>query len=103
MLLMSPKLQGELSLQINGPWLTKVRFLMRIEMDCAVRIALALSAAVYVPTELLRADYLYHLARGTVVYRGAILIGDSVWGEDSILRREDHRSVPARCVRHARL
>ena len=27
MLLMSPKLQGELSLQVNGTWLTSVRFL----------------------------------------------------------------------------
>lgn len=101
--LMSPKLQGELSLQINGPWLTSVRFLRKIEMACAIRIALALQEALYVPTELLVADSMYHITRGTVVYRGSVLVGGSIWGEDCILRRVDYRSRPARALTYAQV
>ena len=98
MLLMSPKLQGELSLQINGPWLTTIRFLRKIEVGCAIRIALSIKSAVYVPTELLMADSLYYIDRGTVVYRGNVLTGGRVWGEDCIISRVDIRSRPARAL-----
>ena len=97
-MLMSPKLQGELSLQINGPWLTSVQMLRRIEMGCIVRIALALVSRVYVPTELLNADSMYYLDRGSVVYRGNVLITGTVWGEDCVVSRIDMRSRPARAL-----
>ena len=101
MMLMSPKLQGELSLQINGPWLTHVPFLKSIETRCLVRIALALEPLVFVPTEILPTDNLYHLARGTVVHNGMVLLGGSVWGTDCYLSRIDLRTRPARALTHA--
>ncbi len=100
-LLMSPKLQGELSLQVNGPWLTHVSFLKGIEVQCSVRIALALEPMVFVPTELLSADSMYHLSKGTVVQSGSVLVGGSVWGEDCVLSRTDLRSRPARALTYA--
>ena len=93
--------QGELSLQINGPWLTTIRFLRKVEVACAVRIALSVNMAVYVPTELVRADSMHYLNHGTVVYRGSVLITGAVWGDDCILRRADMRSRPARALTYA--
>ena len=84
------------SLQVNGPWLTTVRFLQKVEAACCVEIALALAPMVCVPTELLGADSLYHLKRGTVVYNGNVLVGGCHWGIDCILERIDLRSLPAR-------
>ena len=101
MRLLSHKLQGELSLQVNGPWLTSVPFLQGVEMACSVRIAMTLDPMVFVPTEMLPADALYNLNRGTVVQRGSILLGGSVWGEDCILNRTDLRSPPARALTYA--
>ena len=101
MRLLSHKLQGELSLQVNGPWLTSVPFLQGVEMACSVRIAMTLDPMVFVPTEMLPADALYNLNRGTVVQRGSILLGGSVWGEDCILNRSDLRSPPARALTYA--
>jgi hypothetical protein len=101
MQLLSHKHQGELSLQVNGPWLTSVPFLQGVEMACSVRIAMALDPMVFVPTEMLPADALYNLNRGTVVHRGSILLGGSVWGEDCILNRSDLRSPPACALTYA--
>jgi len=98
--IMSPKLRGELSLQINGPWLTTVRFLQRIELSCMIRIALALETAVYVPTELLSSHVMYKLYRGTVVYCGKVVAKGSVFGLECIVRREDVRPRPARALAH---
>ena len=101
MQLLSHKHQGELSLQVNGPWLTSVPFLQGVEMACSVRIAMTLDPMVFVPTEMLPADALYNLNKGTVVHRGSILLGGSVWGEDCILNRTDLRSPPARALTYA--
>ena len=101
MQLLSHKHQGELSLQVNGPWLTSVPFLQGVEMACSVRIAMRLDPMVFVPTEILPADALYNLNKGTVVHRGSILLGGSVWGEDCILNRTDLRSPPARALTYA--
>jgi hypothetical protein len=70
-------------------------------MACSVRIAMTLDPMVFVPTEMLPADALYNLNRGTVVQRGSILLGGSVWGEDCILNRTDLRSPPARALTYA--
>ena len=96
--LMSPKLQGLLSLQVNGSWIPTVPFLRTLstkqgaELACCVRIALTLQPSVYIPTELLPADSMYHLASGTVVHRGHIVAGrGKIWGDDCILHRVDLR------------
>ena len=96
--LMSPKLQGELSLQVSGPWLLTVPFLKNAETQCAVQIALALRSRVYVPTELLPADCMYMVSTGMVVHMGRIYGGGQMWGTDSILCRVDLRSRPARAL-----
>ena len=69
-MLMSPKIQGELSLKVNGAWLSNIDFLRDIEAACCVEIALSLDACVFVPSELLSSSYLYHMQQGTVVYKG---------------------------------
>jgi hypothetical protein len=101
MLLLSPKLQGELSLQINGPWLTRVAFLRHVETGAVVQIALALEPLVFVPTEILPSENMYYLENGTVVHRGSVMLGGSVWGTDCFLNRAELRSRPARALTHA--
>ena len=76
--LMSPKLQGELELQVDGAWLMSVRFLQGVEVNCCVRIAIAATDRIFVPTELLSADFLYHCVRGTLVHEGEVLAGGQV-------------------------
>lgn len=66
-----------------------------------VRIALELEPMVFVPTELLAADSMYHLSKGTVIQRGSVLLGGSVWGEDCILNRTDLRAPAARALTYA--
>jgi hypothetical protein len=99
--LMSPKLQGELSLQVNGPWLINVRFLQQVEAACCVEIAMALMARVFVPTELIPPTSMYQLTHGTVVYYGRVYIGGQHWGTDCILERTDLRLQAARALAHA--
>lgn len=101
MLLLSPKLQGELSLQINGPWLTRVPFLRQVETGAVVQIALNLEPLVFVPTEILPSENMYYLENGTVVHRGSVMLGGSVWGTDCFLNRAELRSRPARALTHA--
>ncbi|KOO22153.1 voltage-gated ion channel superfamily [Chrysochromulina tobinii] len=98
MMLLSQKLQGELSLQVNGPWLMTIPFLRGIETACSVLISLKLESMVFVPTELLPADAMYHVSKGTVIYRGPVLLGGSVFGDDCILQRISLRSLPARAL-----
>ena len=93
--LMSPKIQGELSLQVNGTWLTRVSFLQRVELDAVVQVAMSLEPQVYVPTELLPSENLYYMCNGTVVHRGEVVLGGSVLGTDCFLQRDDLRSRPA--------
>ena len=101
MSLLSHKLQGELSIMANGPWLTKVPFLRGVEVAVTVRISLALEPMVFVPMELISADSMYHLSKGTVVDRGKVLIGGSIWGTDCILSRTDLRAPGARALAYA--
>jgi hypothetical protein len=98
MMLLSQKLQGELSLQVNGPWLMTIPFLRGIETACSVLISLKLESMVFVPTELLPADAMYHVSKGTVIHRGSVLLGGSVFGDDCILQRISLRSLPARAL-----
>ena len=98
MMLLSQKLQGELSLQVNGPWLMTIPFLRGIEAACSVRISLTLEPMVFVPTELLNADAMYHVSKGTVIHRGLVLLGGSVFGDDCILQRISLRSLPGRAL-----
>lgn len=97
---MSPKIQGELSLQVNGTWLTRVSFLQRVELDAVVQVAMSLEPQVYVPTELLPSENLYYMCNGTVVHRGEVVLGGSVLGTDCFLQRDDLRSRPARALTH---
>ena len=105
MRIMSPKLQGVLSLHVNGSWIPTVAFLRPLktrpgaEIGCCVRIALSLTPAVYIPTELLPADCLYHLTSGTLVHRGSVIAGNGrIWGDDCVLSRIDLRARPARAL-----
>ena len=101
MLLMSPKLQGELSLQVNGPWLINVSFLRGAELTCVVRVALALEPMVFVPTELLPTDYLYYLEAGTVVHRSNVFVRGQYWGTECLLERPEFRSKQSRALTYA--
>ena len=97
-MLMSPKIQGELSLKVNGAWLSNIDFLRDIEAACCVEIALSLDACVFVPSELLSSSYLYHMQQGTVVYKGKVVVGDSIFGRECIVERDDLRSRQARAL-----
>ena len=56
---------------------------------------------VFVPMELISADSMYHLSKGTVIDRGKVLIGGSIWGTDCILSRTDLRAPGARALAYA--
>jgi len=95
---MSPKLQGELELQVNSMWLMTVRFLVGVEVNCCMRIAKAIATSVKVPAELLPADMLYYCIRGTLIYEGSPVTSGQMWGTDCILSRPSLRSSPARAL-----
>ena len=95
---MSPKIRGEISLQVSGPWLTKIPFLKSVEVECIVGISLALKSAVFAPAELLEADSLYFISRGTCVHHGLVHVGGSFFGDDCVLANPALRSEPARAV-----
>ena len=98
---MSPKLQGELELQVNGRWLASVSFLQGIEPDCLLRIAIALRTKVFAPTEELPGDSLYYLCSGSAALEGTLVVSGSCWGEDCILERADLRRDGARAATYA--
>ncbi len=99
--MMSPKLQAELQLQVNGRWLASVPFLQGAEEQCLLRIALALRTRVFVPNEVLPADSLYNLVSGSCTIDGSLIVSGSTWGEDCILYRTDLREEAAAAASYA--
>jgi CRP-like cAMP-binding protein len=64
-----------------------------------VKLALALTAAVFAPSELCPNGYMYISHRGIVLYGGRVLTSGKVWGEDMILSSPALRSkYAARCM-----
>ena len=51
----------------------------------------------------MRADSMYYLNKGTVVYRGNVVVGGNVWGEDCIISRIEYRSRPARALTYVEI
>ena len=99
--MMSPKLQAELQLQVNGRWLASVPFLQGAEEQCLLRIALALRTRVFVPNEVLPSDSLYNLVSGSCTIDGSLIVSGSTWGEDCILYRTDLREEAAAAASYA--
>lgn len=95
---MSPKIRGEIALQVSGPWLTRIPFLKAVEIECMANIALSLQSAIFAPSEVLASDSLYFVSRGTAVVSGLVKVGGSVFGDDCVLANPGLRSAPARCL-----
>jgi CRP-like cAMP-binding protein len=97
--MMSPMLQGKVVWEINQRWLKHVWFLRNAEDTFMVKLALALTAAVFAPSELCPNGYMYISHRGIVLYGGRVLTSGKVWGEDMILSSPALRSkYAARCM-----
>ena len=99
--LMSPKLQGELALQVNGRWLGSIVFLQGIEPDCLFQIGLALRTTVFVPAEYVPPDSLYYLNSGSCSIDGTLAVSGSCWGEGCILQRSELRGEGGKAVTYA--
>jgi len=97
--MMSPMLQEDVVWQINQRWLKHVWFLRNAEDKFMVKLALALTAAVFAPSELCPNGYMYISHRGIALYGGRVLTSGKVWGEDMILSSPALRSkYAARCM-----
>ena len=98
---MSPTLQGEVALQVNSRWLSRVWFLRGVEDPFMVQVALHLHAMVFAPGELAAAGYLYIVHRGVALYLGRVVNAGKVWGEDMILNAERLRyNIAARALNY---
>ena len=89
--LMSPKLQGEVSMLCNRKWIEQIWFLVGCEEAFLVQVALNMRAAVYVPDEMVPPGSLYVLHRGLVLYGGRVISAGQSWGDDMLISREDLR------------
>jgi len=87
LLMMSPKLQSEMVLDVHQKWLRSIWFLSNdaVEAQFLVRLTLSLSPMVLSPFELAPRGFLYVLCRGFVIVGGDLLIKGMTWGDDVIL------------------
>ena len=87
LLMMSPKLQSEMVLDVHQTWLRSIWFLSNeaVEEQFLVRLTLCLSPMVLSPFELAPRGFLYVLCRGFIIVGGDLLVKGMTWGDDVIL------------------
>lgn len=97
---MSPMLQGEVSKQMLGPWLNKVDFLHRMDMEVVVRVARQLRPVLFAPKEAVCSERSLYIVRRGVCMRNLKLLGNGdVWGEDMIISNPHLRSqIRVKCL-----
>ena len=71
--MMSPKLQGEVTLLCNEKWIRNVWFFKGCEEEFLIQVALSMTPAVYVPDETVPPGNLYVLHTGMVLYGGRVV------------------------------
>ena len=98
MSLMSPSLQGEVSMHISHRWIRSVRFLRGAENDFIILLATSLQPAVFAPGELATTGYLYIIHKGVALYGGRVMTSGGVFGHDMILRRQELCRYAARAM-----
>ena len=87
--LMSPSLQGEVSMQLNKSWIWTVPFLNDAENDFTVLVSSHMLPAVFAPGEMVAPGYLYLIQKGVALYGGCVKTGGSTFGQDMILGRQN--------------
>jgi len=90
--MMSPKLQGEVTLLCNEKWIRNVWFFQGCEQDFLIQVALSMTPAVYVPDETVPPGNLYVLHSGMVLYGGRVVAAGQSWGDDMLITRIDLQS-----------
>lgn len=90
--MMSPKLQGEVTLLCNEKWIRNVWFFKGCEEDFLIQVALSMTPAVYVPDETVPPGNLYVLHSGMVLYGGRVVASGESWGDDMLITRIDLQS-----------
>jgi hypothetical protein len=90
--MMSPKLQGEVTLLCNDKWIRNVWFFQGCEEDFLIQVALSMAPAVYVPDETVPPGNLYVLHSGMVLYGGRVVAAGQSWGDDMLITRIDLQS-----------
>ena len=90
--MMSPKLQGEVTLLCNEKWIRNVWFFRGCEEDFLIQVALSMTPAVYVPDETVPPGNLYVLHSGMVLYGGRVVASGESWGDDMLITRIDLQS-----------
>ena len=90
--MMSPKLQGEVTLLCNEKWIRNVWFFKGCEEEFLIQVALSMTPAVYVPDETVPPGNLYVLHTGMVLYGGRVVASGESWGDDMLITRIDLQS-----------
>ena len=90
--MMSPKLQGEVTLLCNQKWIEQVWFFRGCEENFLVQVALSMTPAVYVPDETVPPGNLYVLHSGLILYGGRVVAAGQSWGDDMLITRLDLQS-----------
>ena len=85
---LSPSLQVETILTVHRAWLTKIRFMSKLEKQCIVQLAMSMHEIVLAPGELAPKRHLYVVKWGVVLYGGKVLTSGKLWGDDMILSDE---------------
>lgn len=92
--LLSPSMQGEVSLIVNQQWVRRVWYLRSSLIPLALTIELAahLKAVIFPPNEYCPTGFMYIMHRGTGLFAGKPLREGSVWGEDVLLGESVHNA-----------
>ena len=82
---MSPTLQGEVLLQTNAAWLSKVSWLAKEDPRFLTEVILSLKPAVFAPKEVVGSSALHIVNLGCAIHGGHLLRSGDVWGQDMLL------------------
>jgi len=84
--LLSPCIQGEVTLSVHKQWVNKVPFFDRLSSETMIYVVNCLAMMVYAPTECIQKERtLFIVKRGVGFRKGKILTSGDVWGLDMLL------------------
>ena len=82
---LSPRMQGEVLLQVNKAWIANVHWLKDEDTAFLSEFILSMNPAVFAPGEAIAFSALFGIAAGVAVCGGLILRSGAVFGDDMLL------------------
>ena len=101
--LFSPKLRGEISLEVYQGIHEKVAFFQNIERECLEQVLYRLQPLVLVPRERATTTCFYFIVNGYVINRGFIIGRETAWGADCVLAEPRLRRFAGRALTYTEL